>query len=127
MDHDYSRLVAWVVKILFESPLGLTPLEMCKIVSDSLVRPTASAGRYNYHRRILTQLNRGEGRHRLARAIFHERKGEIRQSYHEGQEDQLSTLGLVVNVIVLWNTVYMGQAVRSLRTGGSEVKAEDVS
>jgi len=81
----------------------------------------------DYRRRILTQLNRGEGRHRLARAIFHGRKGEIRQSYREGQEDQLSTLGLVVNVIVLWNTLYMDQAVRSLRTDGCEVKAEDVS
>jgi TnpA family transposase len=52
----------------------------------------------DYRRRILTQLNRGESRHRLARAVFHGRKGEVRQPYREGQEDQLSALGLVVNV-----------------------------
>lgn len=31
----------------------------------------------------------------------------VRQRYREGQEDQLGALGLVVNVIVLWNTLYM--------------------
>lgn len=81
----------------------------------------------DYRRRILTQLNRGESRHRLARAVFHGRKGEIRQPYREGQEDQLSALGLVVNVIVLWNTLYMDKAVKSLRAGGLIVNDEDVA
>ncbi|HAM21353.1 MAG TPA: Tn3 family transposase, partial [Actinobacteria bacterium] len=48
-----------------------------------------------YRRRILTQLNRGEGRHQLARVIFHGKRGELRQRYREGQEDQLGALGLV--------------------------------
>lgn len=81
----------------------------------------------NYRRRILTQLNRGEGRHRLARAIFYGRKGEIRQPYREGQEGQLSALGLVVNVIVLWNTLYMNSAVNYLRGTQLEVNAEDTA
>lgn len=81
----------------------------------------------DYRRRVLTQLNRGESRHRLARAVFHGRKGEIRQPYREGQEDQLSALGLVVNVIVLWNTLYLDKAVKSLRAGGSIVNDEDVA
>ena len=54
-----------------------------------------------YRRRILTQLNRGESRHALARAVFHGRRGEVRQRYREGQEEQLGTLGVVVNVLVL--------------------------
>jgi len=41
---------------------------------------------------------------------WHERSsmesGELRQRYREGQEDQLGSLGLVINVIVLWNTLY---------------------
>ena len=41
----------------------------------------------NYRRRILVQLNRGEGRHSLARATFHGQRGEIRRRYREGQED----------------------------------------
>lgn len=81
----------------------------------------------DYRRRILTQLNRGEGRHRLARAVFYGRKGEIRQPYREGQEDQLSALGLVVNVIVLWNTLYMDSAVNFLQGTQVEVNAEDIA
>ena len=63
-----------------------------------------------YRRRILVQLNRGEGRHALARAVFHGKKGELRQRYREGMEDQLEALGLVVNAVVLWNTRYLQQA-----------------
>jgi len=82
----------------------------------------------NYRRRILIQLNRGESRHQLARAIFYGRRGEIRQRYREGQEDQLGALGLVLNMVVLWNTIYMEAALSQLRLEGKiEVKAEDVA
>jgi TnpA family transposase len=80
----------------------------------------------NYRRRILTQLNRGEGRHSVARAVFHGQRGELRQRYREGQEDQLGALGLVVNAIVLWNTMYMEAALHQLRAEGREVNSEDV-
>jgi len=80
-----------------------------------------------YRRRILTQLNRGEGRHSLARTVFHGQRGEVRQRYREGQEDQLGALGLVVNVLVLWNTCYMDAALRYLRNQGYELKEEDPS
>ena len=77
-----------------------------------------------YRRRILTQLNRGEGRHGVARTIFHGQRGELRQRYREGQEDQLGALGLVVNVLVLWNTLYMDAALaRSAADGrGGEAR-----
>jgi len=80
-----------------------------------------------YRRRILTQLNRGEGRHSVARAVFHGQRGELRQRYREGQEDQLGALGLVVNAIELWNTLYMDAALTQLRAEGFEVRAEDVA
>jgi len=80
-----------------------------------------------YRRRILVQLNRGEGRHQLARAVFHGKRGELRQRYREGQEDQLGALGLVVNVIVLWNTIYMDVALNQLRAEGFDVRDEDVA
>lgn len=35
----------------------------------------------SYRRRILVQLNRGGGRHQLARIIFHGKRGELRQRY----------------------------------------------
>ena len=80
-----------------------------------------------YRRRILVQLNRGEGRHQLARVVFHGKRGELRQRYREGQEDQLGSLGLVVNVIVLWNTIYMEAVLDQLRAEGHEVRDEDVT
>lgn len=66
-------------------------------------------------RGTLVQLNRGEGRHGLSRVVFHGKRGELRQHYREGQEDQLGALGLVVNMIVLWNTLYMQAAIDQLR------------
>jgi len=68
----------------------------------------------DYRRRILRQLNRGEARHSLARAVCHGQRGEIRKRYREGQEDQLGALGLVVNAIVLWNSLYMQVALEQL-------------
>jgi TnpA family transposase len=59
-----------------------------------------------YRLRILVQLNGEEGRHALARAVFHGKKGELRQQYRKRIEDQLGALGLVVNAVVLWNACY---------------------
>jgi TnpA family transposase len=78
-------------------------------------------------RATLTQLNRGEGRHSLARALFHGKRGELRQRYREGQEDQLGALGLVVNIIALWNTLYMEAVLTQLRQEGYPVLDEDVA
>ena len=76
-------------------------------------------------RATLLQLNLGEGRHSLAREVFHGKRGELFQRYREGQEDQLSALGLVVNMIVLWNTLYMDAVLAQLRSEGYRVKPED--
>ena len=43
------------------------------------------------------------------------------------QEDQLGALGLVVNAIVLWNTLYMAVALKELSRGGFAVYPEDVA
>ena len=76
-------------------------------------------------RATLIQLNRGEGRHALARAVFHGKRGELRQRYREGQENQLDALGVVVNMIVLWNTIYMQAALDQHRADGHSVRPED--
>lgn len=91
-------------------------LHMLRVMDDPIHR-----------RRILNQLNRGEGRHSLGRKCFHGRRGELRQRYREGQEDQLGALGLVMNALVLWNTRYMDAALNHLRSQGVETKPEDVA
>jgi len=81
----------------------------------------------DYRRRILTQLNRGEGRHAVARVICHGRRGEIKKRYREGQEDQLGALGLVTNAVVLWNTMYMDAALNHMKDKGTDVSQADMS
>ncbi len=79
-----------------------------------------------YRRKILTQLNRGESRHSLARALMYGKKGILYQSYREGQEDQLGALGLVVNAIVVWNTRYMTAALDAIQENDIKIDTEDI-
>jgi TnpA family transposase len=80
-----------------------------------------------YRRDIKGIRNLQEGRHSLAAAIFHGKKGELYQRYHKGMEDQLGALGLVLNCVVLWNTFYMNAALEQLRAQGHLVLDEDVA
>jgi TnpA family transposase len=79
-----------------------------------------------YRRRILIQLNKGESRHSLARVTYFGQKGEVRQRYREGQEEQLGALGFVVNAMVLWNTLYMNRALEEMQERGMKTLPEDV-
>jgi len=80
-----------------------------------------------YRRQIKGMRNLQEGRHDLGRHLFHGRKGEPRQAYQEGMEDQLGALGLVLNCVVLWNSVYLDAAVARLRADGYPVREEDLA
>jgi TnpA family transposase len=80
-----------------------------------------------YRRDIKGMRNLQEGRHALAGKTFHGKKGELYQRYHEGMEDQLGALGLILNCIVLWNTRYMNAALDTLRAQGYLVLDEDVA
>ncbi|MEU0397191.1 Tn3 family transposase [Streptomyces sp. NPDC006208] len=77
-----------------------------------------------YRRMIGAQLNIGEGRHALARSIFFGRLGELRHAYREGMEDQLGALGMALNAVVWWNTLYMDAAVKELQAGGLTISPE---
>lgn len=80
-----------------------------------------------YRREIKTVRNLQEGRHALAQRVFHGKKGELYQRYHEGMEDQLGALGLVVNCAVLWNTFYIDLAIKELRKQGRPVNDADIA
>jgi TnpA family transposase len=66
-------------------------------------------------RRVHAGLNKGEARNALARAVFFNRLGEIRDRSFEQQRYRASGLNLLTAAIVLWNTVYLERAVNSLR------------
>lgn len=63
----------------------------------------------------------------MARAICYGQRGEIRKRYREGQEDQLGAQGLVTNAVVLWNTLYMQEALSWIRSNGEEIGVEDIA
>jgi TnpA family transposase len=71
-------------------------------------------------RRVQIGLNKGEAKNALARAVFLNRLGEIRDRSFENQRYRASGLNLVVASIVLWNTVYLERAVQALRDSGKK-------
>ena len=66
-------------------------------------------------RRVHAGLNKGEARNTLARAVFFNHLGEIRNQSFEQQRYRASGLNLVTAAIVLWNTVYLEKAIQKLR------------
>ena len=72
-------------------------------------------------------LNKGESRHALARAVFFHRLGELRDRTAEDMAHRASGLNLVVNAIVLWNTTYLARAVAYVRGQGVALTDEELS
>ena len=72
-------------------------------------------------RRVNAGLNKGEAKNALARAVFFNRLGEMRDRSFEHQRYRASGLNLVVSAIILWNTVYLEKAIQTLRDHGKNV------
>ena len=72
-------------------------------------------------RRVQVGLNKGEAKNALARAVFFNRLGELRDRSFENQRYRASGLNLIVAAIVLWNTVYLERAIHALKTHGQMV------
>ena len=72
-------------------------------------------------RRVNAGLNKGEARNALARAIFFNRLGEMRDRSFEHQRYRASGLNLVTAAIILWNTVYLERAINSMKQHGEKI------
>lgn len=72
-------------------------------------------------------LNKGEAKNALARAVFFNRLGELRDRTYESQRYRASGMNLVVAAIVLWNTVYLEQAVAAIHHSGQAVSDETLA
>jgi TnpA family transposase len=73
------------------------------------------------------ELNKGEARNTLARAVCIHRLGRFRDRSLENQAGRASALNLVTAAVVLWNTVYLGRAIDALRTRGERIGADDLA
>jgi TnpA family transposase len=72
-------------------------------------------------RRVTAGLNKGEAKNALARAVFFNRLGEMRDRSFEHQRYRASGVNLVVAAIVLWNTVYLERAIHAIREHGGKI------
>ncbi|GGE88899.1 hypothetical protein GCM10011317_52400 [Niveispirillum cyanobacteriorum] len=72
-------------------------------------------------RQATAELNKGESRNALARAVCFHRLGRLRDRTLESRQHRASGLNLVVASIILWNTVYMDRAIRFLRGQGEDI------
>jgi hypothetical protein len=73
-------------------------------------------------RRVVTaELNKGEARNSLARAIAFHRLGHFRDRGLENQQVRAAALNLVSAAIILFNCRYLGRAVDELGRGGIAV------
>ena len=106
------------------TPLGQAFTEYGRIAKTLHLLALADPVDGSYQRRMNRQLTVQESRHRLGRKICHGHRGQIRQAYREGQEDQLAAPGLVLNAVVLWNTRYLDAIAESLRGSGQPVRDE---
>lgn len=70
-------------------------------------------------RKVTAGLNKGEARNNLARAVFFNRLGEIRDRSFEQQRYRASGLNLLTAAIVLWNTVYLERTITTLDKEGN--------
>ncbi|PFJ39484.1 DDE transposase [Bacillus thuringiensis] len=67
-------------------------------------------------RKVQRGLNKGEAMNSLARAIFFGKHGEFRERALQDQLQRASVLSILINAIIIWNTVYLSKAVEMLRS-----------
>lgn len=72
-------------------------------------------------RTVTAELNKGEARNSLARAVAFHRLGRFRDRGLENQQTRAAALNLVTAAIILFNCRYLGRAVDEMRRRGSPI------
>ena len=75
-------------------------------------------------KRTSASLARGEARNALARGVFFNQLGEMRDRSYEHQIHKASGLNFLVAAIILWNTKYLEASIRDLKKNGGVVPNE---
>ncbi len=72
------------------------------------------------------QLNKGESVHTLKSNLTIGNKGVIRKRTDEGLQNQVLCLNLLANTVIVWNTVYMAEALKQVKAEGYDISPEDL-
>jgi TnpA family transposase len=71
--------------------------------------------------RMQLQVNRGEGRHQLARRLFFANQGAFQTGDYEEIMNKATCLSLLSNAVLVWNTVHMMRIIKQLRASGESI------
>ena len=128
-----SLKMGWVTSSLLIGKLNAMPKQ------NALIRAMQEYGRLiktnfilrylcdpELRRQIHRQLNKGETLHSLRRYLMVAHEGQIRKRYPDDQLNQAHCLNLVTNAVVVWNTVYMWEAIEQLKREGRQIDEEDL-
>jgi TnpA family transposase len=78
--------------------------------------------------RVQLQLNRGEARHELVgRCLFFANRGEFRSGDAEEIMNKASSLSLLSNAVLVWNTLRITEIVNQLRAAGHTIADQDLA
>src|SRR5215475_15618431 len=128
-----SLKMGWVTASLLIGKLNVMPKH------NTLIRAMQEYGRLiktnfilrylcnpEFQRQIHRQLNKGEALHSLRRYLMVAQEAQIRKRYPDDQLNQAHCLNLVTNAVVVWNTVYMWEAIEQLKREGRQIDEEDM-
>ncbi len=82
--------------------------------------------REDQQRRVSLQLNKGELLHDLRQWLLFGEGGQIKKSQLQDQVSQASSLTLVTNAVIVWNTRYIDVIIKQLRREGYEINDKDI-
>jgi TnpA family transposase len=73
------------------------------------------------------QINRGEGRHQLARCLFFANQGAFQSGDYEEMMNKATCLSLLSNAVLIWNTMHMTRIIEQLRASGETIAPKELS
>ena len=76
---------------------------------------------------IQLQLNRGEFRHGLAQRLFFANQGVFDTGDYEEIMNKVSSLSVLSNAVLVWNTIKMSEIIDQLRSSGEAISGEELS
>lgn len=77
-----------------------------------------------YRQNIQKELNKGEAKHSLAKALRVHQGGEIHGQSHENQLNRANGLNLLMSMIVLWNTGHIEEIIHQQQMGKGPIPEE---
>jgi TnpA family transposase len=77
--------------------------------------------------RMQLQVNRGEGRHQVARRLFFANQGAFQTGDYEEIMNKATCLSLLSNAALVWNTVQMSRIIEQWRGSGETITSEELA